>query len=457
MNSGENLGSALLSSRYFIFLISLLMGLIVSDIYLVRINDIISTYPFLDNNAREIVFGIISVGCLTAQFFLLKLLNPIHMEQGRANSQTSMNYRPIANPIYKLTRLVWYAIAIVVLLLVLQIMLVSYYSTSLLSAIIIISYSLSIGILSLFVIKMFSVLISRRSVFVTSLFVIAITSVTINAAVSMIDSCLRLGDRPPETRVYIGGSGDVSKGRYDILDNIYFISFIISFATAWIATAQLLKYYARRIGKIKYYSIIVCPLIFFIAQFGVPLLKSISPVFDLDPFTVLSYALVLSTLSKPIGGLMLGICFWSMASVLTKKSTVRNYLIISGFGFLLLFTSNQAILMSIAPYPPFGISTITVMGISAYMIVLGIYSSTISISNDSELRKSIRRFVRSQSHPLELIASAEAEKEIESRVIYILRKKSAELELTTGVSPSLSEDELKTYLKEVLKETGRHQ
>jgi hypothetical protein len=56
-----------------------------------------------------------------------------------------------------------------------------------------------------------------------------------------------------------------------------------------------------------------------------------------------------------------------------------------------------------------------------------------------------------------LIASLETEKEIESRVIYILRKKSAELELTTGVSPSLSEDELKTYLKEVLKETGRHQ
>ena len=307
----------------------------------------------------------------------------------------------------------------------------------------------------LFVIKMFSVLISRRNIFVTALFVIAITGVTINAAVSMIDSCLRLGDRPPETRAYFGGSGDASKGRYDVLDNIYFISFIFSFATVWIATAQLLKYYARRIDRIKYYSIIICPLIFFIAQFGVPLLKAISPVFDLDPFTVLSYALVLSTLSKPIGGLMLGICFWSMASMLIQKSAVRNYLIIAGFGFLLLFTSNQAILMSIAPYPPFGASTITVMDISAYMIVLGIYSATISISNESELRKSIQRFVRSQSHPLELIASAEAEKEIESRVIYILRKESAELELTTGVPPSLSEDELKTYLKEVLKETGK--
>ncbi len=79
-----------------------------------------------------------------------------------------------------------------------------------------------------------------------------------------------------------------------------------------------------------------------------------------------------------------------MASVLIKKSAVRNYLIISGFGFLLLFTSNQAILISIAPYPPFGISTITVMGMSSYMIILGIYSATISISNDSELRRSIQ-------------------------------------------------------------------
>jgi hypothetical protein len=63
--------------------------------------------------------------------------------------------------------------------------------------------------------------------------------------------------------------------------------------------------------------------------------------------------------------------------------------------------------------------------------------------------------VRSQSHPLELIASVETEKEIESRLISILREKSAGLELTTGVPPSLSEDKLKIYLKEVLKQSGR--
>lgn len=111
--------------------------------------------------------------------------------------------------------------------------------------------------------------------------------------------------------------------------------------------------------------------------------------------------------------------------------------------------------MSIAPYPPFGISTITVMRISAYMIVLGIYSTTISISNDSELRKSLRRFVRSQSHPFELMAASDTENEIESWVLFVLRRQSAELELATGVEASLTEDELKAYLKEVLRKTGR--
>ena len=59
------------------------------------------------------------------------------------------------------------------------------------------------------------------------------------------------------------------------------------------------------------------------------------------------------------------------------------------------------------------------------------------------------------THPLELIASSEAEKEIESRVIDVLRRQSAELEPATGVEPSLTDDELKAYLKEVLEETGK--
>ncbi|MGC2599063.1 MAG: hypothetical protein WA395_13165 [Nitrososphaeraceae archaeon] len=53
------------------------------------------------------------------------------------------------------------------------------------------------------------------------------------------------------------------------------------------------------------------------------------------------------------------------------------------------------------------------------------------------------------------MAASDTENEIESRVLFVLRRQSAELELTTGVEASLTEDELKAYLKEVLRETGR--
>ncbi len=94
---------------------------------------------------------------------------------------------------------------------------------------------------------------------------------------------------------------------------------------------------------------------------------------------------------------MLGIGFWSMAKIGRSNTAINMYLIITGFGFFLLFTSNQAILMSIVPYPPFGIATITVMGVSAYLIVIGIYMSTITLSQDAELRRSIKQIARSQS------------------------------------------------------------
>jgi hypothetical protein len=85
-------------------------------------------------------------------------------------------------------------------------------------------------------------------------------------------------------------------------------------------------------------------------------------------------------------------------------------LIFTGFGFFLLFSSNQAILMSVAPYPPFGIATVTAMGLAAYLVVVGLYTSTISLSQDTELRRNIRRLARSQTRLFDSMVTAESEK-----------------------------------------------
>jgi hypothetical protein len=155
-------------------------------------------------------------------------------------------------------------------------------------------------------------------------------------------------------------------------------------------------------------------------------------------------------LSKPLGGLMLGIAFWSMARLGERNTEVRKSLNISGLGLLLLFTCNQGILMAISPYPPFGLSTITLLGLSAYLTVVGIYSSSFTLSHNSELRKYIRNLASSRL--LDSLASAEMEREIEKTVSQIIVRESDNMEDKTGISSSLTENEAKTYLEEVLRE-----
>jgi hypothetical protein len=112
--------------------------------------------------------------------------------------------------------------------------------------------------------------------------------------------------------------------------------------------------------------------------------------------------------------------------------------------------------MSIAPYPPYGIATITVMGLSAYMIVIGLYTSTISISQDSRLRSYIRRLASPQSTLFDSIVSAESSKEIEQKVMEVVKKHSFGMEDQSGIETSLDDVEVQRYLKEVIEEVKRH-
>lgn len=157
-------------------------------------------------------------------------------------------------------------------------------------------------------------------------------------------------------------------------------------------------------------------------------------------------------LTKPIGGLMLAVSFWTMAKVGETSSLIR-YLIISGYGILLLFASNQALLLAVTPYPSFGLSTVTFIGFAAYLTLEGVYSSIVLISRDAELRKSIRKLASSQLS--DSMASAEMQKEIEYKVSMLLDREYVEMQNETGLSPSLTRDEARQDLENVLKGTQK--
>ena len=103
---------------------------------------------------------------------------------------------------------------------------------------------------------------------------------------------------------------------------------------------------------------------------------------------------VIFSLSKPVGGILFGIAFWIVARNV-HHTVLRDYLMIAGYGFLLLFTSNQATVLINSPYPPFGMASISFVGLSSYLVLVGVYSSAVSVAQDAELRRSIRNSIES--------------------------------------------------------------
>lgn len=106
-------------------------------------------------------------------------------------------------------------------------------------------------------------------------------------------------------------------------------------------------------------------------------------------------------------------------------------------------------------FPPFGLVTISFMGLASYLMLVGIYYSVISVSQDIKLRTTIRRFAMDELRLLHNIGSAELRVKLENGMEEIMRKSQARMLEETGVQSSLSEEDGKQYLNEVLKELGK--
>lgn len=84
--------------------------------------------------------------------------------------------------------------------------------------------------------------------------------------------------------------------------------------------------------------------------------------------------------------------------------------------------------------------------------LLGLYSSAITVSQDTALRLSIRKSLTDQAKFLDSMGSAHMEQELQSTVIKIAKKHSDVLTEKTGVDASMTESDIKEYMAMVLNE-----
>ncbi|HEY9386519.1 MAG TPA: hypothetical protein VIP70_05735 [Nitrososphaeraceae archaeon] len=272
--------------------------------------------------------------------------------------------------------------------------------------------------------------------------------------------CAKVSDRPSQIGVYVGGGGDISGGRHILLGNIYRISSFMSFFSIWITTAILMNYYREKLtNAIIYWIILSIPLVYFLITYFYQFIlgRTLISYVEVDPVTVSIILSAFLSLSKPIGGLIFGAAFWKISKIISYERNIKTYMIISGWGIFLIFAANQAVAQMTTPYPPFGLATLTVLNIAAYLMLLGIYNSATLVSANNNLRKSIRKHAL-ESRLLDLIGRAEMEKEIQKTVKEITQdaQDKGKLETDTEQQPiELDEKELKKYVELVIREVRK--
>jgi hypothetical protein len=224
----------------------------------------------------------------------------------------------------------------------------------------------------------------------------------------------------------------------------------------WVATSLLLRHYTQRLGSVKYWIILSIPLAFFLTQFLTISLNLFAPLIASQPIFYGFFFTLIFNLSKPAGSILFGIAFWIVARNVGRSSCiVKDYMIISAYGLVLLFTSSQASVLVTGPYPPFGLATASFIGLSSYLVMVGIYSSAISLAEDSKLRQSIRDFAIKEANLLDSIGTAHMEQEIQRRVLSFTKQNQNKMAEETGIQSSLTEDDMKVYLQQVIRDVEK--
>ncbi len=394
-------------------------------------------------SSRGGVFAFIVIAAIFAitQYFILDYVKQSNKETRERVSKLLTLHTGVS--------VVQYILAAVIALVILQILLTQQYSTVSLYIVHAISYGLWIVILSLLAIAFFFWYVSSNNNLIVLIFVLAMIAYVVNGITSVATYFDMLTQ---QKRVVT--STDVAYFPEFSIESIGSqiglasqIASAAAYVLTWIGTVKMLYPYIKKLGKIKFWIIMGVAMIYYLISFPLFVLGYFTPSENVDAMTnvlIFSFAGIMS-------GIIFGAAFLSVARTLRKDSDLRNHMVIAAYGFVLFYIAGSA-MASQAAYPPYGIVSVSFTGLSCYLIYTGLYSSAVTVSQDTTLRLSIRKSVSEQAKFLDSMGTAQMEQELQSTVMKIARKHSDVLTKKTGVESSMTDADIKEYLTMVLNE-----
>jgi len=346
---------------------------------------------------------------------------------------------------YNMVFLIQYLVVSIFVFVLVQLITTQQYSPISLTIVTTVTYGLTIGLMGIFTIIFFSWYKSNRNSVVILIYGLSFAAVVIASAIFLTGSLYRLVEKP----AYISAEDVAPSAKskpgsllYD-LAKMYHYADIVSFLLKWVATALLLYHYSQKMGKIKYWMLISLPLVYFAGTY-------LDDYNLYEPHTEMGelYWDLYSSLNSTAGGVLFYVGFVVAARHFHGNIAVRDYLIMCGFGFLLFFSAGQSTL-AYTLYPPFGLATMSIYGLSTYMILLALYSCAISVSEDIELRKSIKKSTLRESRFLDSMGTAHMERDLTRRIVLKAREEQKErIQKSAGIKSSLTDEDIINIIEE---------
>jgi len=429
------------NGKFLIVMIAIAVNLIL-DTSFVKINDLIDKYLIPMEN-KLILFSINSSICLFLQLLAIRyVMNSFESRQLRKT--------PKVRAIYLISLTSFFVLTFFIGLLVYQLLYYESYETWINIVIVSISYGTSSVLIIWLALIFFSWYRSSHDR-VVFLYFVSMSLIAFNLILTALFVDFKITEAQHRVSEFVGGGGDISGGKNQFLGNLYSLSSLISFFSIWTTTAILMSSYREKlIGSVKYWIILILPLVYFLMTYFYQFFLGnvLNSYFQNDPVTVSIIVSAFLSLSKPIGGLIFAVAFWNMSRVVGYERKMKLSMVIAGWGIFFIFSANQASTQIIAHYPPFGITTLTVLNMASFLIVLGVFNTASLVSVNNNLRTSLHRYALKLLKP---IGRAEMEKEIQKTVKKISEHKEV-AEISSEEWFQFDENELGKYLKQVIKE-----
>lgn len=350
---------------------------------------------------------------------------------------------------------VQYILAAMMVAVILQIAFTSQYYTNLLTAALAISYGLVIVFSAILAFKLFSWFRVNRSL-VVLLYGLASTLIFVNA----IDTILLFDGLLMQDPVLVSQESEVVyEGNFEEGHPMYVQSLTMAvtqtgyFVLIWAATVLLLYHNMKRLGKLRFWGLVVPPILFFMS-FYITFYETLNPP-NPEEIPPLMVYILLVIYSMITAGVFFGVGFLSVGRSSKLQGLIKYYMFITGYAFVLFVISSISVIHQ-AGYPPFGLAAVTTVGMSSFLMVTGLYNSAVTVSQDVHLRRLIKNSARDLKL-LDSIGSAEMQTGMEKKVLEMAKQHADLLAQKSGIEHSMSEEEIIDYLNQATKELRKQQ